>query len=357
MDGSNLPRAAVISYLYIGLLIPFALTYILPFLMYRRGTILILFLALTLIEGNFLKDLQIRSKQLFLDIPVGITYSKENTIYGAVRLPQITSELVNKLRLAFKKYQVPENGDFLDLTNRGTLYYFLQKAQPTPFLSYYNVGNPEFDRHNWKLLSLKKPDFILLGVNEDKFASLRHDDLPISLRVNKVYQQLMTDNSYSFRDEDDLIFLVNEPGKQPIKWPNLAQYDSKIGIKNIAMLPDAWGSSSQKLSSKMIPIDPNFSLKSGDHSLEITLAPGKSFKDFDLLQLDSPELALETYQLKINSICTTSALSFQSRMPVKLIPLDVMPSWLYCPDFATLSISWQSTKTITKNSIRFFKRR
>lgn len=356
LDGSNLPRAAVISSLYLGLLIPFGLIYVLPVLLNRRDTILLLLFSVTLLNGNFLHDLHIRSKKLFTEIPIGITYSKENTIYGAVKLPAITLELVNKIQSAFQKYQVPTNSAFLDLTNRGTLYYFLQKPQPTPFLSYYNVGNPEFDRQIWKLLALKKPDFILLGVNEEKFASLRHDDLPISLRINKVYKELLTDKSYSFHDEDDLIFLVKD---QRLTLPtpvDLTKYDDKIGIKKIAMLPDAWGSSSQALHSKMTQIEIDFFLTPEEHQLQINLEPGKSLKDFDLLMFDNAEFGIENYELKLNSPCSKSVLTFQSRTEIKLIPLDTIPSWLNCAEITSLSISWRGSKKVTKSSITFFKR-
>lgn len=235
-----------------------------------------------------------------------------------------------EVKSIIEKYSKSDS-DFLDL-NHGMNYFIFNKKMPIPYTSFYNIVN---SKQVEKIADIE-PNIILIKTSLQRF-----DDVYPSLRINKLYKNLITNPKYSTLKTKNNLFLIKKAG---IK--DLDELDKALSVDNLKQLPDAWQNSIKTL--PLETVDYKYSIKNN----EIIFDRPIKGTDIDLIELYTDKKNVN-YKVKLNE--SNSVLKFNSKQNSVLFPFDNFPSWLLNENLKFITI--QTDKQTEIKSVKFYKRK
>jgi len=170
--------------------------------------------------------------------------------------------------LAIKKIAdqfLDDNETFVDITNRGALYFYLDRRMPIEAVP-YNQPHSSMQQRSVDTLSENPPPMALL-----KADNINHDGRSVSVRTYRLYRWVM-DNYIpvamgdlivgvhknkvdTFQSRFPKVILSTASGDTMLLW------DKVFLLKDLQQLPISWGSSQKTLNNRMNNIkDINFSI-------------------------------------------------------------------------------------------------
>ena len=239
---------------------------------------------------------------------------------------------------------------FLDLTNRGMHYLYLNKKVPIKFVSFYNAITTKQSNEVKSKLENNPPDIILIDSN-----SIIHDDIHLSLRLNSLYRWLLLSKMYSITMNEGNIFLLKQR-----KEINYTENDKNIldniwGCKNLNYLPEAWGNSIKTLPLIEITIN-GYSYTDRDRLIInfLNIIQGTDI-DFIYIEPENKIKEKQSYYVQINS--SNSGIFYKTKKNGKvLIPFDNYPSWTLSNSIKEIII-YSDKEFKGKYKIKFYKRK
>lgn len=320
---------------------------ILPYFIYKYSTKKYnIFLALIIIGIIFYSFLHLPSKFKSYNT-VFNNYSLNNT--GSIAL---TYNYTNRIE-NIKKF-VENNGDnnsvFLDLTNRGMHYLYLNKKIPIKYISFYNAITTKQSDDITAKLKQTPPDIILIDSN-----SIFHDNIHLSLRLNSLYKYLLKPIKYKIVKDNKNTFLVKDDKIKEYTQKDLKILDNIFGFWNLNFLPEVWGNSVKTLPIKEVIVD-NYSYIYED-KLEINFPAEISGETFDFIYFEPENKTKEirNYYIEINN--SNSQIYCRTKRNGKLlVPFDNYPSWIINNSLKRINI-YSNKKFKGKYKIKFYKRK
>ncbi len=239
---------------------------------------------------------------------------------------------------------------FLDLTNRGMHYLYLNKKIPIKFVSFYNVISTKQSVAITEKLKRNPPDVILIDSD-----SIFHDNVHLSLRLNSLYKWLLLSKKYKLKIDNDNIFLIKN--EEYTNYTNKEMYilDNVLGFRNLNYLPEVWGNSIKKLPLNEVKADIYIYNDKSQIKIRFVNPISGSLYDFLYIEPVIPLKEKHNFYVQINNsdseiFCRTKR---GGRM---LIPLDNYPSWLLNEKIEEINI--YSNKALKgKYTIKFYKRK
>lgn len=321
----NLNHVLVLLFaiLFVFVSINYSLGRIDGILMLRIRDISLSYLAI-IIPYLFINSKKLKYIALIFAILLTATHVPNLTKWKTVNLsPPNTDEIQQVLA----KYSKSDN-DFLDL-NSGINYFIFEKKMPIPYTSYFNIVNSK----QIKKISYIQPDIVLLKSNIERF-----DNVYPSLRINKLYRNLMLNPEYSTLKTKNNLFLIKSKGKKDLK-----DLDNALSTNDLSYLPDVWFNSKNKLNIKEL----NIKYKMNKNIVEFeTPINGK---EVDLIEIKS-DIKNLSYKISINT--NSSILNFKSRQNSLIFPFDNFPSWLLSNNIKAITIKTDKPAKIL--SIKFY---
>ncbi|MBR1942547.1 hypothetical protein IJ843_02285 [bacterium] len=309
IDYITMMRIRDISITYLGILIPYLLLIKeSPYLKYFKYLAVIMLICLILFNIK------------------NVAHWRSNPKPSA-HVTATNSEIKNIL----DKYSKTDN-DFLDLTN-GMNYFLFNKKSPIPYVSYYNIVNTK----QTKQIASIKPNVILLYTTEAPL----FDNVYQSLRINKLYRNLLLNSEYSTIKTPHNLFLIKKEGTK-----DLAALDNYLAAKDLKFLPDVWANSLTTLPLEKVEF--NYILNRNKIIFE---KPVKG-KNIGLIEIKTDEQNVN-YEIFING--SNSFLKFKSRQNFVLFPFDNYPSWLLNEQVKTITI--KTNKPVNILSVNFYSRK
>ncbi len=338
IDFDSFTRLMFLSYTFLFIIV--------PYLFYKKNTyteslksitaaLIIIFFAISLFK---IKEL---SK---------INYINKETIDN--KLPMIGRlDLMDKENIAFtaiynfcSKYL--EKGDsFYDMTNKGMLYYILDKPMLTPYVAYYNIVSTKQAKHALSIIKKAKPKVVF--INDFNF---RIDDVSPSLRINPIYRYFLLDGYYKLEaDEIGNAALVRQKQLHVFSDEEKNLLDQYLSVSDLKYLPDAWGSSIHRLPVKFLNYKYLLQVYTTQSGMiyNIHFASPVNGAELALLYFEIPytsDSATVDYLIKING--SDAIQKFQSKTNKILVPTDNYPSWLLNKAITDITIitTYQTTK-------------
>ena len=269
---------------------------------------------------------------------------RKSTLYntGRINLKREEEKRLNDLKTFV--YKEENNKSFLDLTNGGMLYLYLNKKIPVQYTSFYNSISSAQSDISAERLRKNPPDIILVN---SKFNI--HDNIYPSLRVNSIYRQILLDRFYKFEEYNGNIFIVKTENENMYSKEELETLDYILSNNNLNFLPEVWAKSMNTL--PLTKINPSFYGYIQDNSVIIKFLNTKNQKDIDFLYIDISVPA--KFRLSVNN--SSAVLKCKSRTGKILVPLDNFPSWLLNEDLKEITIEIETTE-IKNPNIEFYNK-
>ena len=240
---------------------------------------------------------------------------------------------------------------FFDLTNKGILYFILDKKVPLQYTSYYNIVSNEQAQFALQKLKQNEPDVIYMDTLSEKL-----DGVFPSLRITPIYRYILLNNRYKLVTGENMALLVKtDNSNNNFSRSELSVLDKMLAASDLQKLPDVWGKSINKLPVEEVFEDYKVQGLKIDNTTFLNIhfnKPAKG-KDLDLLYISVPAHKESNWLLRQNN--SDSIMSFKSSSGEMLIPLDNFPSWLLNSTVTDITI--QTNADIDKNIIlKFYKR-
>lgn len=328
IDGENLTRAVDISYQYLLVLVPY---YLYKFtLKYKRTMKIVSIIFIIISLGIFIRQISY-SNRMFISNSNNKIYDT-NYNFGFSKLSDNEIDFVKNVDSIVRKYSV-SNDDFLDLTNHGALYFFLNKQLPIPYVSFYNAISPKLVKKYSEDFKAEKYHVIMIAPN------IRHDDVFVSLRIPSLYKKILLSQHYYLVNENGYIFLIYTKDKMKFTKAELETLDKFLALRCLDYLPEAWYNN--KLLNKLENLNIDYTLEQ--------LSEGKGYKvkfnskikgsdiDYIKLQLNTKDKFI---RLKLNNI--QNEIIYSSDSGKALIPFANYPSWLLTEDVHEIIIKTTS---------------
>lgn len=342
VDGTELWRSYSISYQYLLLMLPFYLylnkdRYQKPYIWLKRifiaMSVVILLLQISLVNKMFVKRNQVQ--------PIKSNAFKN---LGSMQISDNKRDELESIYSVLSKYSKSDS-DFLDLTNHGMLYFYMNKKMPMPFVSFYNVVSPELIDDYTETFKPENTRVIHIS------PVIRHDDVYVSLRIPQLYRKIILSQKYFVMEKDNNTYLIYDENGHKFSNSELNSIDTILGQTNLRKLPEVWAVSGRKLTDKLSQTDVNYSLKKEANTLQIKFSTDINGRTFDYIYLDFGK-GLEA-KAKINT--SPTEVSFDSDSGKVLIPFDNIPSWLLTESLNTIDFCLNNV--ISNVSIKFYKRK
>lgn len=207
---------------------------------------------------------------------------------------------------------------FLDLTNRGLLYFILDRKNPTSQMAMFNFTSEKQDALALEQVKTNQPKIILISSN-----NIQHDMVYPSMRLNRVYKWILK-NNYKLVEDKNNIFLVKS--EKPVKYTKseLELLDSVLTTPNLKKLPISWANSIN-----------NFDLKQGKDLVLFDVNVNEPTSLRVGMKGDNPELFMDIDK-------TTKV----------LVPLDIYASWVLNPKSVTIS----ADKVVEISNLQYYGR-
>ncbi len=320
---------------------------ILPYFIYKYSTKKYnILLALIIIGVIFYSFLHLPSK-----------FKSYNTIYSNYSLNNVGPIALSynyTKRIENIKNFIENNSDkssvFLDLTNRGMHYLYLNKKIPIKFISFYNAITTKQSDDITAKLKQTPPDIILIDSD-----SIFHDNIHLSLRLNSLYKYLLQPIKYNVVKDNENTFLIKDDKIKEYTQNDLKILDNIFGFWNLNFLPEVWGNSVKTLPIKEVIVD-NYSYIYED-KLEINFPAEISGETFDFIYFEPENKTKEirNYYIEINN--SNSQIYCRTKRNGKLlVPFDNYPSWIINNSLKRINI-YSNKKFKGKYKIKFYKRK
>lgn len=317
-------RIRSISFAYVVILIPY-LFYVLKPKFIKYVGILIIFAVLITSAPHFLF----------------------NSKYSTPHLDANYLKNLNSIKTAVDKYS-KNSSDFLDLTNHGINYKYLNKKSPLPYLSFYTIITTKQSQEALKILIQNEPKIILISPQVKGL-----DEIYPSIRINAIYRWILLSEKYSVLNDNENTFLIKTHFHK-YSQSELQQLDKIFSRNDIKRLPEAWGNSINNLSIKKLDVDKN--IKISQNSVSINLKNRLKGKDIKFVYIETePNFAHNITQYEVSVNNSNSILKFNASGKNLLIPFDNFPSWLLNDNIKQIKISADKKKILKKIEIFVLK--
>ncbi len=225
-------------------------------------------------------------------------------------------KLLNSISDTIEK-NAPENYTFLDLTNQGALYFYLNKTPLIPYIAYYNIPTPKQDKFYADILKNNLPDIVLI-----KGGNIPNDNLPASLRVYNIYKTLLLSNKYTVINNDN-ITILKKVDFHKFNTDEIKLLQDALGFYNLKNMPDVYGSSMKKLSLLLdeINIGYGISRKNGNFIIKFDKPVLGSQLDYMYFSTDYKKVP---FYILINDF----KIHFVSTKEKRLVPININPDIL-----------------------------
>jgi len=290
-------------------------------------------------------DLGVLTKGNEINIPqLGNAITDPVHIARTIAIKKIVDQFLNK------------NETFVDITNRGGLYFYLDRRMPIEAVP-YNQPHPQMQQRSIDRLTGNPPPMALLQAD-----NITHDGGPVSIRAHLLYRWIM-DNYIPVMIDNVMIGVQkNEIERFSQRFPEitlpktekeqLLLWDKIFLQQDLRALPSSWGDSQKTLNKKMKIVQDVDVVTRNTHDIQIT-QKGKyqsiganPFIVYDISQShisgknagilsfdfacdnDKAKSALQVfYSTDIHPIEENTSISFIVHNGHVMVPLDAMPSW------------------------------
>ena len=233
---------------------------------------------------------------------------------------------------------------FLDLTNQGSLYYYLNKLPLIPYLAYYNIPSPEQDKFYAKKLEENLPDIVLI-----KGYNIMHDSIPASLRVNKIYKTLLFSNKYTVINNGN-ITILKKVNYHIFSDKEIELLENALGYNFLHKLPDVYGKSIKHLKTQLEDLKISYNIDKKGQNYIITFKKPIDGKLLNYLYIKQEKKEVVESIVSVND--TNTIIQIKNRE--ELIPLDIHPCILL-NKVQTIKISY--SKDINIEELRFYHKK
>ena len=254
IDPFGLTRLGVVSKVSIPLL--FLASYVLYFSKDKMAYLSLFFVFwMGLLTPNYLHSPILNAQRSIINLGT-LTDGKK---IGIPKLGQGRTNAIHLGRvLEIKKIAdqfLDTNETFVDVTNRGGLYFYLDRRMPIEAVP-YNQPHPHMQQRSVDRLSKNPPHMALL-----KADNINHDGRSVSIRTHRLYRWVM--QNYIPVSFGKIIIGVHKTKIERFKerFPevalsktyeqNMELWDTIFLLKNLQKLPVSWGKSYKSLNKKI----------------------------------------------------------------------------------------------------------
>lgn len=327
IDGEHFTRSVDTAYQYLLVLVP---CYLLSCGMKYKKVLKILSVVLILLSAGITIQSISRINRMFVNVQCQVNNPSYNI--GNIRLAESEIDLIKNVGSVLKKYSTAED-DFLDLTNHGALYFFLDKKMPIPYVSFYNAISPALTEKYAQDFKPEKLKVIMIS------PTLQHDNVYVSLRLPSLYRKILLSGKYSLINENGNSFLVYSEYGKSFNNDELTNLDAALGLRYLNHLPESWCNSHLLNKLKLADIDYTIKKVSGGYKVIINNNVKGSEIDYIKLGLNSSD---KSVYIKLNEI--PSEIIYSSDSGEALIPFANLPSWLLAEKVSEITIKTNSDK-------------
>lgn len=342
VDGDTFWRSYFISYQYMLFVIPLYFyinreRYQEFFVWLNRGFIILSAVILIMQTVSAGKMFEKRPKVVPLNSPIAKNL-------GTMLVSDTKLEELDNIYSVIEKYSKADD-DFLDLTNHGMLYFYMNKKMPIPYVSFYNIVSPELLKDFAQQFSPENIRVILIS------PVIRHDDVYVSLRIPELYRKILLSGKYSVLEKDNHVYLIYDENKNKFTKNELNIIDTILGQANLRKLPEVWALAGEKLTNKLEEQKIDYSADCKQNTCEIKFKTELNGQAFDYIYFDFNTAANAI--MNVND--SQTEVSFTTNSGKALIPFDNIPSWLLSDDIKSVTINLTGG---TQNlNVRFYKRK
>lgn len=272
------------------------------------------------------------------------------------RYPYKSEQVKNYAALKrFADTELAPGAPLLDLTNRNSLQYLLDRPPALP-AAVYNLANPVQQSRVVHMLTTKPPLLALADSN-----SIRHDGGVLGLRANTLFRFVV--ENYQPVEDSGAIWMRYAPGGAMDRDETyFALLDRAFMQSNLGSIPSAWGLSWNVLADKtrgevrlentneilhdMVRVpDGGFVVTGLDPYVLMTVPPGIDSSRWGLLIFDfacsaGREATLEVFWANqfVPELTPKASLRFVARPGRVIVPLDFAPRWIRGGDVSHVRI-------------------
>lgn len=248
---------------------------------------------------------------------------------------------------ALKRYadsQLPPAAPFLNLTNRNSLYYILERPPALPAAA-YNLANPEQQARVVRELAAEPPFLALADAN-----SIRFDGGVLGLRANLLFRFVL--ENYRPVENSGAVWMLYDPSSTKDRDDaDFALLDRAFMQVDLGAIPSAWGQAWETLSDKTqgeVRLDPGaallndvtlrgdeFEVMGSDPFAVMTVPQGADSAQWGLLVFDfacsaSQAAALEVFWANeaVPNFTPKASVRFVAKSGLVVVPLDFAPRWV-----------------------------
>lgn len=269
--------------------------------------------------------------------------------YAVTRVPQEVFSPEQKERLQkierVLEAALEDDETYLDLTNRGAQYFYLQRRMLTESVPYTmpHIGQ---QLHSLERLKEKRPPLVLLAAD-----NILHDGGPLALRCHLLYRFVVLEGYVPFTYQG-LTFAVLPERLDRVK--SLAELSGDrtlllketIGAEDLGLLPVSWGRSFAALAENSLALAAGIELK-GEKYIFSPLAgteAGILAADYSGGETEAVITGYDAFGRPIAHLSTVL------RAGKILVPLDADPGWLLSRHIAALSVRAGDKAVVLQNA-------
>lgn len=339
LDGDLLQRVEYVSIPYILIIFPYFL-YKFSNKNYNYFLIMVIITAFIMSASSFTDKFSQYKK-----------YDSNTHLFnvGQIKLEENNEKRINEIK-NFVYENSTQNSTYLDLTNRGMHYLYINKKIPIKFVSFYNAISTKQANQITTKLQNNLPNIILIDSN-----TIMHDNIHLSLRLNSLYRKLILSGNYRLLKNNNNIFLIKTKENNKYTEQELETLDYIFGYRNLNYLPEVWGNSVNTLPLTEVLV--NYNAYKNNELLTINFPNYIKGTEFDFIYIEPLDKSKKhaNYYIEINN--TNSELFCKVKRNGKiLIPFDSYPSWLLNEKIQDIKI--YSNKIFDGDYIiKFYKRK
>lgn len=338
------------------------------------------------LPNNIVDFYKLRFTPIHVDSSVLKGLSETKLIFPNIGYAKADSGQVNRLILIrdFLDTVLEKNETYLDLTNRGAQYFYLNRKQPIESGAIYNLVTEAQQLRAIESLKITNPPAILIAGD-----NINHDGGGANLRSYLLYRYLLLLPNYKVVKTSTQVWLLRSDRLARLNTLNI-NYQSSINdapdnlLNNIFRVPDlldipaSWGRSYKKLNNSFYFVYKVSEKKSASNlnSLEILKNnyyqingddPSITF-DISDLNLNGKDVGLISFDFKCDdnlepfpkiefywdsntvSQGEMTVTRFNARNGRLVVPVDSVPSWLLTNNLRTIRFD-----LLTQKSCKVFK--
>ncbi len=341
VDNNTLPRSAEISYEYFCILLPL-------FIMINKeryqkfysvmSKIFILISLIIIFKHSYYLGNMFERKIDFQ--PINSPVAKN---LGTMVLTTKKLQALESIYTVVNKYSKSDD-DFLDLSNHGLYYFYLNKKMPIPYVSFYNIISPSLMDEYVENFSPEKYRVILIS------PVIRHDNIYVSLRIPEFYRKILLSKRYFVLDKDEHVYLILSDNFHEFSKNELSKLDNILGNSNLGRLPEVWASS-ENLFKNLDDLNLKYNISVKNNDIYINFLSPVSGDDIEYIYFNfgkNSSLSVSTYGSSTSVECI-------SKSGQVLIPFDNIPSWLLNKNVKSIKITLENNPKFV--DVKFYKRK